>query len=222
MPLLTLERVSIAYGHQPLLDEVALQIDARERVSIIGRNGTGKSTLLRILSGETAPDSGSVWRQPSLRVARLEQDLPLSAQRSVFEVVAEGHTHHLEEDESWLREHHVELILSRLQLPADAIVDTLSGGWRRRVLLARALVGQPDLLLLDEPTNHLDIDAIQWLEGFLAEYEGAAMFATHDRAFLPRPATRLIELGRGRLTSRPGNLATYLWRQGGALAKEQG
>jgi ATP-binding cassette subfamily F protein uup len=166
MPLLTLERVSIAYGHLPLLDEVALQIDARERVSIIGRNGTGKSTLLRILSGETAPDSGSVWRQPSLRVARLEQDVPLSAQRSVFEVVAEGHTHHLAEDESWLREHHVELILSRLQLPADAIVDTLSGGWRRRVLLARALVGQPDLLLLDEPTNHLAIEAIQWLKAF--------------------------------------------------------
>jgi ATP-binding cassette subfamily F protein uup len=221
MPLLTLERVSIAYGHLPLLDEVALQIDARERVSIIGRNGTGKSTLLRILSGETAPDSGSVWRQPSLRVARLEQDVPLSAQRSVFEVVAEGHTHHLEEDESWLREHHVELILSRLQLPADAIVDTLSGGWRRRVLLARALVGQPDLLLLDEPTNHLDIEAIQWLEGFLAEYEGAVMFVTHDRAFLQRLATRIIELDRGWLTSWPGNYATYLRRKEDALANEQ-
>ena len=221
MPLLTLDRVSIAYGHLPLLDEVALQIDARERVSIIGRNGTGKSTLLRILSDETAPDSGSVWRQPSLRVARLEQDVPLSAQRSVFEVVAEGHTHHLEEDESWLREHHVELILSRLQLPADAIVDTLSGGWRRRVLLARALVGQPDLLLLDEPTNHLDIDAIQWLEGFLAEYEGAVMFVTHDRAFLQRLATRIIELDRGRLTSWPGNYATYLRRKEDALANEQ-
>ncbi len=221
MPLLTLDRVSIAYGHLPLLDEVALQIDARERVSIIGRNGTGKSTLLRILSGETAPDSGSVWRQPSLRVARLEQDVPLSAQRSVFEVVAEGHTHHLEEDESWLREHHVELILSRLQLPADAIVDTLSGGWRRRVLLARALVGQPDLLLLDEPTNHLDIDAIQWLEGFLAEYEGAVMFVTHDRAFLQRLATRIIELDRGWLTSWPGNYAAYLRRKEEALANEQ-
>jgi ATP-binding cassette subfamily F protein uup len=162
-----------------------------------------------------------VWRQPSLRVARLEQDVPLSAQRSVFEVVAEGHTHHLEEDESWLREHHVELILSRLQLPADAIVDTLSGGWRRRVLLARALVGQPDLLLLDEPTNHLDIDAIQWLEGFLAEYEGAVMFVTHDRAFLQRLATRIIELDRGRLTSWPGNYATYLRRKEDALANEQ-
>src|SRR5207342_2947011 len=221
MPLVTLDRVSMAYGHLPLLDEVAMQIDARERVSVIGRNGTGKSTLLKILSGEIAPDGGTVWRQPSLRVARLEQDVPLSAHRSVFDVVAEGHTHHLEEDEAWLREHHVELILSRLELPADAIVDTLSGGWRRRVLLARALVGQPDLLLLDEPTNHLDIEAIQWLESFLAEYEGAVMFVTHDRAFLQRLATRIIELDRGQLTSWPGNYATYLRRKEEALANEQ-
>jgi len=221
MPLVTLDRVSIAYGHLPLLDEVAMQVDARERVSVIGRNGTGKSTLLKILSGEIVPDAGTVWRQPSLRIARLEQDVPLSAHRSVFDVVAEGHTHHLEEDEAWLREHHVELILSRLELPADAIVDTLSGGWRRRVLLARALVGQPDLLLLDEPTNHLDIEAIQWLESFLAEYEGAVMFVTHDRAFLQRLATRIIELDRGKLTSWPGNYATYLRRKEEALANEQ-
>src|SRR6267154_5622756 len=132
MPLVSLDRVSMAYGHPPLLDEVAMQIDARERVSVIGRNGTGKSTLLKILSGEIPPDTGTVWRQPSLRVARLEQDVPLSAHRSVFDVVAEGHTHHLADDEAWLRAHHVDLILSRLQLPADAIVDTLSGGWRRR------------------------------------------------------------------------------------------
>jgi ATP-binding cassette subfamily F protein uup len=221
MPLVTLDRVSMAYGHLPLLDDVAMQIDARERVSVIGRNGTGKSTLLKIVSGEIPPDEGTVWRQPSLRIARLEQDVPLSAHRSVFDVVAEGHTHHLEEDEAWLREHHVELILSRLELPADAIVDTLSGGWRRRVLLARALVGQPDLLLLDEPTNHLDIEAIQWLESFLAEYEGAVMFVTHDRAFLQRLATRIIELDRGKLTSWPGNYATYLRRKEDALANEQ-
>jgi ABC transport system ATP-binding/permease protein len=221
MPLVTLDRVSMAYGHLPLLDEVAMQVDARERVSVIGRNGTGKSTLLKIVSGEIPPDEGTVWRQPSLRIARLEQDVPLSAHRTVFDVVAEGHTHHLEADEAWLREHHVELILSRLELPADAIVDTLSGGWRRRVLLARALVGQPDLLLLDEPTNHLDIEAIQWLETFLAEYEGAVMFVTHDRAFLQRLATRIIELDRGKLTSWPGNYATYLRRKEEALANEQ-
>ena len=220
MPLVALDRVSIAYGHAPLLEQVALQIDARERVSVIGRNGTGKSTLLKIVSGEAAADEGTIWRQPGLRIARLEQDVPLSADRSVFDVVAEGHTHHLAEDEAWLREHHVDLVLSRLELPAEAIVDTLSGGWRRRVLLARALVGQPDLLLLDEPTNHLDIEAITWLEEFLAEYAGAVMFVTHDRAFLQRLATRIVELDRGRLTSWPGDYATYLRRKEEALANE--
>jgi ABC transport system ATP-binding/permease protein len=220
MPLVALDRVSIAYGHLPLLDEVSLQIDPRERVSVIGRNGTGKSTLLKIISGEASADSGAVWRQPALRVARLEQDVPLSTDRSVFDVVAEGHTHHLAEDESWLRDHHVDLVLSRLELPADAIVDTLSGGWRRRVLLARALVGQPDLLLLDEPTNHLDIEAITWLEEFLADYAGAVVFVTHDRAFLQRLATRIIELDRGQLTSWPGDYETYLRRKEDSIANE--
>ena len=220
MPLVSLDRVSIAFGHRPLLDQVQLQIDQRERVSVIGRNGTGKSTLLKIINGELAPDSGTLWRQPALKIARLEQDVPLSADRSVFEIVAEGHTHHLEEDDEWLREHHVDLVLSRLNLPPDAIVDTLSGGWRRRVLLARALVGQPDLLLLDEPTNHLDIEAITWLETFLEEYAGAVMFVTHDRTFLQKLATRIIELDRGRLTSWPGDYATYLRRKEKALANE--
>ncbi len=220
MPLIALERVSIAYGHLPLLDEVQLQIEPRERVAIIGRNGTGKSTLLKILSGEQAPDGGSVWRQPALKIARLEQDIPLSSNQTVFDVVAEGHTHHLEEDEEWLREHHVDLVLSRLELDPDTIVDTLSGGWRRRVLLARALVGQPDLLLLDEPTNHLDIDAIAWLEQFLSGYAGAVLFVTHDRAFLQRLATRIVELDRGRLSSWPGDYATYLRRKDEALANE--
>jgi ATP-binding cassette subfamily F protein uup len=220
VPLVSLDRIAIAFGHLPLLDEVALQIEPRERVSVIGRNGTGKSTLLKIISGEIVADAGTVWRQPSLRIARLEQDIPLSADRSVFDVVADGHTHHLEEDDAWLKEHHVDLVLSKLELDAEAIVDTLSGGWRRRVLLARALVGQPDLLLLDEPTNHLDIDAIKWLESFLLEYPGAVMFVTHDRAFLQRIATRIIELDRGRLTSWPGDYATYLRRKEEALANE--
>jgi ABC transport system ATP-binding/permease protein len=220
MPLLSMDRVSIAFGHLPLLDEVALQVEPRERVAVIGRNGTGKSTLLQIVSGELAADSGTVWRQPGLRIARLEQDVPLSADRSVFEVVAEGHTHHLDADEAWLKEHHVDVVLSRLALPADAIVDSLSGGWRRRVLLARALVGQPDLLLLDEPTNHLDIDAILWLEDFLASYAGAVMFVTHDRAFLQRLATRIVELDRGQLTSWPGDYATYLRRKEEAMVNE--
>ena len=140
MSLVSLDRVSIAYGHLPLLDEVALQVEPRERIAVIGRNGTGKSTLLKIISGEAPPDSGTVWREPGTRIARLEQDVPLSADRPVFDIVAEGHTHHDAEDEAWLRDHKVDLILSRLNLPGDAIVDTLSGGWRRRVLLARALV----------------------------------------------------------------------------------
>ena len=114
MPLVSVDRVSIAFGHTPLLDGAVLQIEPRERVAIIGRNGTGKSTLLKIISGELPPDAGSVWRQPALRVARLEQDVPLSADRSVFAVVADGHTHHLAEDEAWLRDHHVDLVLSRL------------------------------------------------------------------------------------------------------------
>ena len=219
MPLVSLDRVSIAFGHLPLLDEASLQIEAKERVAVLGRNGTGKSTLLKIISGEIPADSGLVWRQPALKVSRLEQDVPLTSNRTVFDVVADGHTH-TAEDESWLREHCVDLVLSRLQLPGEAIVDTLSGGWRRRVLLARALVGQPDLLLLDEPTNHLDIESITWLETFLAEYQGAVMFVTHDRAFLQRLATRIVELDRGRLTSWPGNYAVYLRRKDEMLSAQ--
>jgi ATP-binding cassette subfamily F protein uup len=220
--LVTLDHVSIAFGHLPLLDEAMLQVEPRERVAVIGRNGTGKSTLLKLIGGELPPDTGTVWRQPGLRIARLEQDVPLSAHRTVFDVVAEGHTHRAGDDEAWLKEHHVDVVLSRLSLPAEAIVDTLSGGWRRRVLLARTLVGQPDLLLLDEPTNHLDIDAIIWLEDFLAGYDGAVMFVTHDRAFLQRLATRIVEIDRGRLTSWPGDYATYLRRKEDALSNEAG
>ncbi len=252
MPLVTLDHVSMAFGHLPLLDDAALQIEAGERVAILGRNGTGKSTLLQILSGETPPDTGALWRAPGLRVARLVQDVPLSADRPVFDVVADGlgalgalvkdyhHTatavaehggeddlarlgrlqHRLDEQDGWRLEQRVEYVLERLSLPADQIVDTLSGGWRRRVLLARALVNEPDLLLLDEPTNHLDIDAILWLEAFLLEYRGAVVFVTHDRAFLDRLATRIVELDRGRLTSWPGDYQVYLRRKEEALANE--
>ncbi len=252
MPLLTLERLSIAFGHLPLLDDVGLQIDPRERVCVLGRNGSGKSTLLRVLSGEQQADSGAVWRQPNLRAARLDQDVPLAEHLPVFDVVAQGlgdlsdlvlayhHAavavadtaadaalerlgrlqHELEERDGWRIEQRVELVLSRLGLPADTIVDTLSGGWRRRVLLARALVAQPDVLLLDEPTNHLDIDAITWLEDFLADYPGAVVFVTHDRAFLQRLATRIVEIDRGRLTSWPGDYATFLRKKDEWLANE--
>ena len=220
MPLVVLDGVSIAYGHLPLLAAANLQVERKERVAVIGRNGSGKSTLLKIVSGEVPPDAGTVWHEPALRVARLEQDVPLSDTRPVFDVVAEGHTHHSAEDADWVREHQVDLVLSRLELDGDASVDSLSGGWRRRVLLARALVGQPDLLLLDEPTNHLDIDAIAWLETFLASYAGSVLFVTHDRAFLQRLATRIVEIDRGALTSWPGDYATYLRRKEEALSAE--
>ncbi len=252
MPLITLDHIAHAYGHLPLLDDASLQVEAGERVAIIGRNGTGKSTLLQILSGELQPDGGTVWRQPGTRVARLVQDVPLSAHAPVFDVVAEGlgdlaelirayhhatveiehdHSpdaltrlgelqHELEERDGWSLEQRVELVLTRLDLPADAIVDTLSGGWKRRVLLARSLVAQPDLLLLDEPTNHLDVAAIEWMEAFLREYAGAVIFVTHDRAFLENIATRIVELDRGRLTSWPGDYQTFLRKKEEWLANE--
>jgi ABC transport system ATP-binding/permease protein len=217
MPLVTLDRVSIAFGHLPLLTDVSVQIDNRERVAVIGRNGTGKSTLLQIVSGDLAPDAGTVWRQPALRIARLAQDVPLSDPRPVFDVVAEGITAH---DEDWQREQRVRLVLSRLDLKPHVAVDTLSGGWRRRVLLARALVNEPDLLVLDEPTNHLDIEAMTWLEAFIHDYPGAVLFVTHDRVFLERLATRIVELDRGALTSWPGDYRTYLRKKEESLANE--
>ena len=218
MPLVTLDRVSSAYGHLPLLDNANLQVDAGERVCVIGRNGTGKSTLLRIIGGELEPDSGSVWRQPALRIGRLPQDVVLRDSRPVFEVVADGLG--IDGDEEWQRETRVKRVLSRLDLDAGACVAALSGGWRRRVLLARALVGEPDLLLLDEPTNHLDIEAMTWLETFLIDYPGAITFVTHDRVFLQRVATRIVELDRGRLSSWPGDYAAFLRNKEAALANE--
>ena len=252
MPLVAVEHVSIAFGHLPLLDDASLQVEPGERVAVIGRNGTGKSTLLQVVHGDLTPDSGSMWKQAGLRTSRLDQDARLSADRPVFDVVAEGlgdlsdlvaayhHAavvvadgatpagldrlgrlqHELEERDGWRLEQRVEQVLSHLSLPADIVVDTLSGGWRRRVLLARALVSQPDLLLLDEPTNHLDIDAITWLEAYLADFPGAVLFVTHDRAFLQRLATRIIELDRGRLTSWPGDYATFLRKKEEWLANE--
>ena len=252
MPIVTLDHVAMAYGHLPLLDDASFQIEPGERVCIIGRNGTGKSTLLQIIAGDVEPDAGAIWRQPNLRVARLVQDVPLSADRPVFDVVAEGlgnlgkivadyhHAavevsergtpqalaelgrlqHELEERDGWSIEQRVETVLQQLNLPADAIVDTLSGGWRRRVLLARALVAQPDLLLLDEPTNHLDIESMMWLETFLNDYPGAVVFVTHDRVFLQRVATRIVELDRGRLTSWPGDYETFLRKKEEWLANE--
>jgi ATP-binding cassette subfamily F protein uup len=253
MPLISLDHVTTAFGHVPLLDDAGLQVEAGERIAVIGRNGEGKSTLLRILAGELAPDAGTVWRQPGATSARLVQDVPLDSPGTVFDAVADGlgelrdlvqayhHAavavaedatparlaalgdaqHELEERGGWSVEQRVETVLTHLQLPADAMVRTLSGGWRRRVLLARALVAAPSLLLLDEPTNHLDIDAIEWLEAFLLEYSGAVVFVTHDRALLQRIATRIVELDRGRLTSWPGDYGTFVARKDAWLANEE-
>ena len=252
MALLTLDHVSMVHGYLPLLDQTSLQIEAMERVCVIGRNGTGKSTLLGIISGAVPPDAGFVHRQPGMRIALLTQDVTLSDERSVFDVVADGlgalgelaaSYHHaavdvaengssaaleklgrlqteLEEKNGWRLEQQVELILTRLHLQSNAVVNTLSGGWKRRVLLARTLVGQPDLLLLDEPTNHLDIEAISWLENYLIEYDGTIVFVTHDRSLLQKVATRIVELDRGRISSWPGDYATYLRRKEEWLANE--
>ena len=240
LPLLTLDRVSLSFGHLPLFEDASLRIEAGERICLIGRNGTGKSSLLKVISGEVPPDGGSIWRAPGLRVSRLDQDVPAAADRTVFDEVAaglgelgalvaqyhhvakevaDGHAglerlgelqHLLEERDGWRLEQRVETVVSRLSLPADRSLGELSGGWRRRTLLGKALVSQPDLLLLDEPTNHLDIDAISWLENYLREFSGSLLFVTHDRAFLSALATRIVDLDRGKLTSWPGAYSSYL------------
>ena len=253
MPLITLDHVSLAYGHHPLLDRVGLVIEPGERVCLLGRNGEGKSTLLKLIAGELQPDEGEVWRQPTARIARLRQEVPAADTRSVYEVVAEGlgeqarlladyHRlasqvsaspdeaamralarlqHQLEAVDGWNLQQRVESVISKLELPAEQRIDALSGGWRRRALLGQALVMAPDLLLLDEPTNHLDIAAITWLEEFLLKQNCGLVFVTHDRAFLRRLATRIIELDRGRLTSWPGDYATYLRRKEEQLAAQE-
>jgi ABC transport system ATP-binding/permease protein len=218
MSLVTLDKVTMAYGHLPLLYEANLRIEPRERVCVIGRNGTGKSTLLQIVSGSLAPQSGTVWHEPGLRVGRLAQDALVAPNRRTVDVVAEGVGDTA--GDAWRAEQQVAMAMSRLRIPTDATMATLSGGWRRRVLLARALVGEPDLLVLDEPTNHLDIDTMRWLEGFLADYTGTVLFVTHDRVFLQSLATRIVELDRGRLTSWPGDYATFLKRKEESLAVE--
>jgi ATP-binding cassette subfamily F protein uup len=264
VPLLTLTSVSLAFGHLPLFEGANLQIEPGERIALIGRNGTGKSTLLRVISGDLPADGGLVWRSPGMRASRLDQDVPQAGDRSVFDEVAEGlgelgalvadyhhaamevaaanHTtergpgssdpgvdaltrlgdlqHELEERDGWRLEQKVETIVSRLSLPADRSMTELSGGWRRRALLGKALVSEPDLLLLDEPTNHLDIDAIRWLEDYLRTYTGALLFVTHDRAFLSALATRIVELDRGTLTSWPGSYQNFLQKKADALETE--
>ena len=252
MPLFRLDNISHAYGHIPLLSQVGFQIDAGERVCLVGRNGTGKTTLFRVIAEQLLPDDGEIWRAESLRVAHLEQEVPPDTDQTVFEVVAGGigelgkllaeyhnltHGGQLANRDSllqlarlqarietlggWNINQRVETVLTRLNLPEDKRLADCSGGIRRQVMLARALASEPDLLLLDEPTNHLDINAIDWLERYLLNYQGAVMFITHDRTLVRRLATRIVELDRGKLTSFPGDFDRYLQKKDELLAIEE-
>lgn len=252
MPLIRLEKASLAFGHRPLLDKVDLEVRRGERVCLLGRNGEGKSSLLGAITGRVHLDEGSVFVRPGARVAWLDQEVTCDGKDTVFDVVAGGlpeqgrlladyhHVaaalahdpstanmqrledlqHRLEAADAWQLEQRVEAVLSRLGLDGDMPMGDLSGGWRRRAMLARALACDPDVLLLDEPTNHLDIEAITWLEEFMAEYTGALLFISHDRAFVRRLATRIVELDRGVLTSWPGSYDDYLRLKGEQLEVE--
>jgi len=246
MSLISLSSVSLSYGYPPLLEDINFAVERGERVCLIGRNGTGKSTLLKIVAGEILPDGGEYRLAEGVTVARLTQEVPEGTAGRVFDLVAAGlgelgslvrayHalSHRLEQGEQdpalleqlarvqhrleagggWDIEQRTERTISRLRLDPEADFTALSGGLQRRVMLAQALVRDPDLLLLDEPTNHLDIEAIDWLEDFLPEFPGALLFVTHDRVFLRKLATRILELDRGRLTDWPGDYENYLRRR---------
>ncbi len=251
MALITLNQVHLGYGH-PLLDGISFSLEKGERVALVGRNGTGKSTLLKLIDRRIVADDGDIAFADGIRVARLDQEVPLDTAGSVFDVVALGlgeigdairRYHHLtqalgnhpdtkvlseleecqhiiEAANAWDMETTIENLLTRLNLPSDDDIASLSGGLKRRVLLAKALASQPDILLLDEPTNHLDLDAILWLEEFLLGWPGTLIFITHDRVFLQRLATRIIELDRGHLTDFPGDYPTYLRRKAELLEAE--
>ncbi len=215
--LITLTDIQLAYGHHPLLDHADFAIQAGERIGLIGRNGAGKSSLLRLLDGRTVPDDGDIARSSGLRVATVEQEPELDENATVFDVVCNVDGDH----EDWQRPSRVRAMLEKLGLPADAQIAGLSGGTRKRVALARALVEEPDLLLLDEPTNHLDFDGIAWLEEMLRTWKGAAVIITHDRRFLDSVATRIVELDRGRLLSFPGNFSQWQERKAQWLESER-
>ena len=249
MPLLRLDKVSLHFGTQVLLDEVDLVISRGEKLGLLGRNGTGKTTLLKVLAGELSPDSGERWLRPGVKLARLEQTLPEGDELTVFEVVAAGLSRagelvaeyhrlvhdttntdldtlarvqqQLEDVDGWTLQQRVETIISQLQLPADSTMGELSGGWRRRVALGQALVGDPDILLLDEPTNHLDIPAINWLEEQLRSFRGSLILITHDRRFLQNVANSIAELDRGHLTVWRGDYRGFLQHREQQLLAEE-
>ena len=250
MSLVRLDDVSLAYGEQKLLVHVSFEIEPGERVCLIGRNGTGKTSLFRLITGVVQPDSGLIQYRNGLVMSTLDQELPDALEKTVREVVAEGLAdlkalvdeyeqlahqqlekaglkrlddlqHRIDELDGWRIDQRVELMMTEMALPPDQPIKELSGGWRRRVGLAKALISKPDLLLLDEPTNHLDIVTIQWLENRIRSWQGAVLFITHDRAFLDKLATRICELDRGRLLSFPGSYDEYLERKEKLLEDEQ-
>ncbi len=222
MALITVNELSIGFQGPPLLDRVSCQIEAGDRIGLLGRNGAGKTTFMRILSGDVEPDRGQVILSPGTGRSLLPQDVPQDLTGRVFDVVSTGvHPELHEHETAWRAEQQAERMLSRMTLDGEARFELLSSGLRRRVLLARALVSEPDLLLLDEPTNHLDIDAIGWLEDFLSRLSTTLIFVTHDREFLRRIARRIFEIDRGRLFDWSCDYDTFLARKEEALAAEE-
>jgi ATP-binding cassette subfamily F protein uup len=219
MPTVRLDKVSLSFGRKPLLDNAALQIRKGERVCLLGRNGEGKSSLLQLITRKIVPDSGEVWVRPGARVASLAQEVSAASDACVRDVVMSGFGEGAEPGD-WQAEMQADQVISRLKLDRDAAMSALSGGWRRRVMLGRALVAMPDLLLLDEPTNHLDIEAISWLEEMMLDFGGALLFISHDRAFVRRLATRIVELDRGQLRVWPGSYDDYTVQKRAALEVE--
>ncbi len=221
MSLFSLLDVSLSFGGPFVLEKANFQVDPGERVCLLGRNGAGKSTLMKVIAGEIKADTGQVFREPGAVFTRLTQEVPLDLTGDVRALVASGLRPPHDHEEEWERDVRVDSLLERLQLPHEADFSSLSGGLKRRALLARALAGQPDLLLLDEPTNHLDIDSILWLEEFLLTERLSLFFVTHDRAFLRRLATRIVDLDRGRLASWACDYDTYLVRKQEVMEAEE-
>ena len=222
MSLVSIRDLSIGFRGPTLLDSVNCQIESGQRIGLLGRNGAGKSTLMNLISGQLKPDSGDIIIAPNANIAKLSQDVPQDIEGSIRAIVATGlNKESLPEEEEWRFENDIEQVLSRMELDGDTKFETLSSGMKRRVLLARALVSKPDLLLLDEPTNHLDVSAIAWLESFLLKFNKSLMFVTHDRMFLRKLATRILEIDRGRIFDWSCDYDSFLERKDAALAAEE-